>query len=160
MAYVGPLAFSLVGAGLLVALVVAILVAIDISVYGSRRAIISARVIIVAITCALLYTTVMAPAAAWPVILGAVREATGPVRIEREEQIRTFWHYGEMRAADWFVLSKIWGVCHRLWGESSCRTPDGPLEAQGVAREILRNISIGRRMTSIEEDRGVSRAAP
>jgi hypothetical protein len=83
------------------------------------------------------YRTLVTPSGSWPVMYAAVNEKAGVERRERIAELLPLWHHGEVRRVDWYVLSRRWGVCHRMWEESGCRMPAGHMEPEGFVREEI-----------------------
>ena len=83
------------------------------------------------------YRTLVTPSGSWPVMYAAVNEMAGAERRERISELMPLWHFGQVRRVDWYFLSRQWGVCHRMWTQSDCRMPAGPLEAEGFVRDDI-----------------------
>ena len=62
--------------------------------------------------CALsfVYRTLVTPSASWSVMYAAVSETTGNARREKIAELLPLFHSGEVRRADWYVLSRRWEV--------------------------------------------------
>jgi hypothetical protein len=86
----------------------------------------------------------MAPSHAWPILLGALDEVTGRERDERLAQFRAVWGRGGIPRHAWLELAKKWNVCDGLEQSKGCRMPPGPLEAEGIAGEILSKYTNGQ----------------
>ena len=85
----------------------------------------------------------MAPSKTWPIILGAVDELYGPAQAVRIAELRGRWTDRGISRAAWVDLAQKWNVCDGL-GSAKCRMPPGPLEAEGIAGEILADLANGR----------------
>lgn len=86
------------------------------------------------------YRTLVTPSGSWPIMYAAVSEATGDERRRRIAQLLPLWHYGQVRRVDWYLLSREWGVCHRMWEQRDCRMPVGRYEAEGFVRKDISEI--------------------
>jgi hypothetical protein len=83
------------------------------------------------------YRTLVTPSGSWPVMYAAVNEKTGAERRERITELMSLWKHGEVRRADWYFLSRRWGVCHRMWEQSGCRMPTGHMAPEGFVRDDI-----------------------
>ena len=140
----GELALDLIGGALLLAIVVIVIVASAFAIRRRRKVADTLLAVVVILAAVLAERSIVAPAESWPLLLAAFEESTDRERLERSNELRNHWAWGEIRVTDWLALSKRWGVCHGMWEQQQCRRPSGPFEAQGVAREILGRISQGR----------------
>lgn len=83
------------------------------------------------------YRALVTPSGSWPVMYAAVNEKSGAERLSRIAELMPLWQHGEVRRVDWYLLSRRWGVCHRMWQEGECRMPKGHLEAEGFVRDDI-----------------------
>lgn len=97
------------------------------------------------------YRTVITPSGSWPVMYAALKEVSGRERRERIEALVPMFHFGEVRQLDWYLLSQRWNVCHRMWHQSDCRMPPGPLEPEGSVRDDI--LALGRSLPPDEDGR-------
>jgi hypothetical protein len=92
---------------------------------------------VVAGSMSFVYRSLVTPSASWPVMYAAVTEVRGDERRQRAAELLPLWHFGQVRRVDWFLLSRRWGVCHRMWEQVGCRPPKGHWEAEGFVRELV-----------------------
>ena len=83
------------------------------------------------------YRALVTPSGSWPVMYVAINGKAGAERRERIAQLMPLWHHGEVRRADWYFLSREWGVCHRMWEQNACRMPAGQMEPEGFVRDDI-----------------------
>ena len=88
-----------------------------------------------------LYRTLVVPSGSWPVMYAAVNETTGVERRERIAALLPLWNFGQVRSVDWYLLSRKWGVCHRIWAQSECRMPSGQLAPEGFVRDDIQALA-------------------
>lgn len=133
------LLFDIVGLGLLA---LAVVLALSAGVLLCSRkmrlvpALISALLLVGLIQ---FYRGWMAPPDAWLPMLGALEAPNGSRGSVAHADLGKLWDssYGNMRAADWWLLSRTWNVCHGMWHQDACVNPQPSEDAVGVAREII-----------------------
>jgi hypothetical protein len=136
--------FDFTGLGILCA-IIAVLGALVWQLGRGHHATSSAIAALLLSLCALqIHRGYMVPDSAWLVMLGAVEASNGHERDKRIQELGEYWstEAETMRASDWYVISKRWGVCHTLWTETKCLSPTPSEDAAGVAREILNGLVI------------------
>jgi hypothetical protein len=94
-----------------------------------------------------IYRGLMVPDRVWPAMLGAIENSAEPQQTLRVQDLQQYWRHETMRAADWYIVSRRWGVCHLLWSQNNCLTSVPSEKAVGVAREILDGLSTSKLVT-------------
>jgi hypothetical protein len=136
--------FDFTGLGILCA-VIAVLGALFWQLGRGNHGTSSAAAALLLSLCALqIYRGYMVTDAAWLVMLGSIEASNESERARRIQELGEYWNTEAetMRAADWYVVSTRWRVCHALWKEAKCLSPTPSEDAAGVAREILNGLVI------------------
>jgi hypothetical protein len=92
-----------------------------------------------------LTNSLLASPYSWQAMYASYKVAPPPEKARRANDITRYWMISreQILLADWYLLSRRWGVCHELWSQLDCVHAPAEREPMGIVRELLTGVARG-----------------